>query len=201
MLYRDSKGKLRFCPPMPLDIFMAEARRQLENIFVSIKSKNKVVTRNTNVTKKKSGVNKKVQLTPRGQLHNETIYGSIQRYCTKEEKVGASFNAEKIQSVANNRHREALLKRLNDFGNDPKKAFTGKNSLEKIRYIWMTQTDRSKSRFFILKQYTPYAKPLHLKTSKTQRLLTKSLTSIFGRCYLGTVVKFRHYESIGRLSL
>ena len=131
MLYRDSKGKLRFCPPMPLEIFRAEAKRQLENILVSIKAKNKVVTRNINITKRKSGENKKVQFTPRGQLHNETIYGSIRRYCTKEEKIGAAFDAEKIQTVTNKKYREALLKRLNDFGNDPKKAFTGKNSLEK----------------------------------------------------------------------
>ena len=131
MLYRDSKGKLRFCPPMPLEIFRVEAKRQLENILVSIKAKNKVVTRNINITKRKSGENKKVQFTPRGQLHNETIYGSIRRYCTKEEKIGAAFDAEKIQTVTNKKYREALLKRLNDFGNDPKKAFTGKNSPEK----------------------------------------------------------------------
>ena len=131
MLYRDSKGKLRFCPPIPLDIFRTEVKRQLENVLVSVKAKNKVVTRNTNVTKKKSGINRKIQLTPRGQLHNETIYGSIQQYCTKEEKVGSGFNAEKINAVANKGYRDALLKRLEEFGNDPKKAFTGKNSLDK----------------------------------------------------------------------
>ena len=176
MLYRDSKGKLRFYPPMPLDIFRAEARRQLENIFVSIKSKNKVVTRNTNVTKKKSGVNKKVQLTPRGQLHNETIYGSIQRYCTKEEKVGASFNAEKIQSVANNRHREALLKRLNDFGNDPKKAFTGKNSLEKNPiYLDDTHTQTVPVKVKILYTETVYTirKALTPENFKDKKVIDK----------------------------
>ena len=70
-------------------------------------------------------------MTPRGQLHLETIHGSIQRYATYEEKVGSSFNAEKIAKVANKREREALLARLNEFCGDAKKAFTGKNSLEK----------------------------------------------------------------------
>lgn len=130
-LYRDNKGKLRFCPPVPLDEFRAEAKRQLENILVSIKAKNKVVTRNLNRTKKKGGLNTKVQLTPRGQLHNETVYGSIRQYVTKEEKVGAAFTQEKIATVANAAYREVLLARLAEFGNDPKKAFTGKNSLEK----------------------------------------------------------------------
>lgn len=131
MLYRDLKGKLRFYPPIPLDVFRAEVKKQLENVLVSIKAKNKVVTRNLNITKKKGSVNRKVQLTPRGQLHNETIYGSIQRYYTKDEKVGTAFDIQKIQTVANQTYRTALLKRLNDFGNNPKKAFTGKNSLDK----------------------------------------------------------------------
>ncbi|MCQ2284171.1 MAG: type II CRISPR RNA-guided endonuclease Cas9 [Bacteroidales bacterium] len=130
-LYRDSNNKLRFVPPMPLDIFRTEAKKHLENTLVSIKAKNKVVTKNTNKTKKKSGVNKKVQLTPRGQLHLETIYGSMKQYATKLEKVNASFTEEKIKTVAIKIEREALLKRLAEFDGDAKKAFTGKNTLEK----------------------------------------------------------------------
>jgi CRISPR-associated endonuclease Csn1 len=41
-LYRDNKNKLRFVPPIPLDEFRAEAKRQLENTLISIKAKNKV---------------------------------------------------------------------------------------------------------------------------------------------------------------
>ena len=130
-LYRDKNGKLRFIPPMPLDEFRAEAKRKLENVLVSIKAKNKVVTRNVNKFKKKNGYDFKIQLTPRGQLHNETIYGSIKRYVTKEEKVNASFNEEKIMTVANQRYRTALLERLRLYGGDTKRAFTGKNSLDK----------------------------------------------------------------------
>lgn len=131
-LERDEHGKLRFKPPMPLDEFRAEAKRQLENIIISNKAKNKVVTQNINTSKKKIGKNKKVQLTPRGQLHLESVYGSSKRYVTKEEKVNASFDVEKIMTVASPRYREALLARLKIFGGDPKKAFTGKNTLEKL---------------------------------------------------------------------
>ena len=131
-LERDEHGKLRFKPPMPLDEFRAEAKRQLENIIISNKAKNKVVTQNINTSKKKIGKNKKVQLTPRGQLHRETVYGSSKHYVTKEEKVNASFDVEKIMTVASPRYREALLARLKIFGGDPKKAFTGKNTLEKL---------------------------------------------------------------------
>lgn len=130
-LYRDKNGKLRFNPPMPLDELRKEAKKHLEDILVSIKAKNKVVTRNTNITKTKSGEKQIVQQTPRGQLHLETIYGRIKQYETKEETVNASFDIEKIQTVANKEYRDALLKRLQEFNNDPKKAFMGKNTLEK----------------------------------------------------------------------
>ena len=130
-LYRDDKGRLRFLPPMPLDQFRKEAKRHIGNILVSIKAKNKVVTRNVNRTKKKGGYNEKVQLTPRGQLHNETVYGSIYRYVPKEETIGSKFNIAKIETVASPVYREALRSRLAEYGNDPKKAFTGKNALDK----------------------------------------------------------------------
>lgn len=131
-LSRDSHGKLRFVPPMPLNDFRSEAKKHLEDILVSIKAKNKVMTKNPNKTKCAKGKTKTtLQLTPRGQLHNETIYGRIRQYATKEERVGSAFNAEKIATVANKRLREALAARLRQFDGDPKKAFTGQNSLEK----------------------------------------------------------------------
>ncbi len=129
-LYRDKNNKLRFTSPMPN--FREEAKKQLESILISYKAKNKVVTKNKNITKTSGGTNQKIQLTPRGQLHKETVYGKLQRYETKEEKVSASFTEEYIQKVAKKEYREALLKRLQENGNDPKKAFTGKNALNKM---------------------------------------------------------------------
>lgn len=130
-LYRDEKGKLKFKPPLPLNDFRAEAKKHLENTLVSIKAKNKVATININTTDKLGGTNKKRQLTPRGQLHLETVYGSIKQYVTNEEKIGSGFNEEQIAKVAKASFRQALHTRLQEFDNDPKKAFTGKNSLEK----------------------------------------------------------------------
>lgn len=124
-------GKSKIVSPMPLDEFRAEAKRQLGNILVSFKSKNKVVTTNINKSKIGNGVLKKKQFTPRGQLHNETIYGSVKRYGIKEEKIGAGFDEIQIENVVNQRYRTVLLARLKAFDGDPKKAFTGKNSLSK----------------------------------------------------------------------
>lgn len=128
-LKRDKNNKLRFIAPMPN--FREEAKKQLENILISYKAKNKVVTKNKNTTKKSGGTNEKIQLTPRGQLHKETVYGKLQQYVTKEEKVSANFTEDYIQKVAKKEYREALLKRLKENGNNPKKAFTGKNTLAK----------------------------------------------------------------------
>jgi CRISPR-associated endonuclease Csn1 len=128
-LYKDERNKLRFNPPMELKKFRAEAKKHLENTLISFKAKNKVVTPNKNKVKGSDKAQK--TLTPRGQLHLETVYGSIKQYETKEVKVAANFDLETINKVAKQSYRNALLKRLEEFDNDPKKAFTGKNSLEK----------------------------------------------------------------------
>ena len=136
--------------PIKLDEFRAEAKKHLENILVSIKAKNKVVTNNINKTKSKGKDKIKIQQTPRGSLHKETVYGSQKMYITKEEKVNASFDYDKILTVTSKCYREALLRRLSEFGNDSKKAFTGKNTLDK-NPIWLNE---NKTMFVPLKVKT-----------------------------------------------
>lgn len=129
--------------PIPLNEFRAEVKKHLENTLISIKAKNKIVTSNVNETKKRNGVNKKMQQTPREQLHLETIYGSSKQYLAKEEKINASFDVNKIKTVSNSVYRDALLKRLQENDNDSKKAFTGKNSLDK-KPIWLDKEQTKK---------------------------------------------------------
>ncbi len=121
-------NKRIFVPPMPLDELRAAVRKEMESTLVSIKAKNKVVTRNVNRTKKKNGYNTAVTLTPRGQMHKETVYGARSVYEVFYVPVGAKMNAETIAQVASQRERTALEARLAEFGGDPKKAFTGPNS-------------------------------------------------------------------------
>ncbi|MDD2953204.1 MAG: type II CRISPR RNA-guided endonuclease Cas9 [Parabacteroides sp.] len=147
----------RAVSPMPLGQFRAEAKFHLENLLVSIKAKNKVVTTNVNRIKKKNGTYEKQQQTPRGQLHLETIYGGHKRYATELEKVNASFDTSKIETVSRQDYRNALLKRLEAFGNDPKKAFTGKNTLEKNPiYLDRAQTIQVPDRVQTVKLETIY---------------------------------------------
>ena len=129
----------RAIPPIPLSELRSEAKKHLSNILVSIKAKNKVATQNINKVKTKTrGTISKVQLTPRGQLHEATIYGSHLEYVTREEKVNASFTEDKIMTVCSQRYKEALLQRLRQFDGDAKKAFTGKNALDK-NPIWLDE--------------------------------------------------------------
>ena len=162
-LERDKNNKLRF--KKPIENFREEAKKHLESILISYKAKNKVVTNNVNRTKVKNGSLEKIQLTPRGQLHKETIYGSRKQYASKEEKINANFTEEVIQKVTKPEYKEALLKRLLENDNDPKKAFTGKNVLaknpiyldtektkvvpEKVKVVWLEE------QYTIRKDITP----------------------------------------------
>lgn len=160
------KGKA--LAPIPLEQFRTEAKRHLENILVSIKAKNKVVTNNINRTKKKNGENLKLQQTPRGQLHLESIYGSYRQYIIRDEKVNASFDASKITNVSKSAYRNALLKRLEAYDNDPKKAFTGKNSLDKNPvYLDENRMEKVPDRVKIVEFETVYTirKPIDPKLS------------------------------------
>lgn len=177
-LYRDENNKLKFKPPIPLVDFRAEAKWHLENTLVSFKAKNKVVTPQKNKIKG----SQKIQntLTPRGQLHNESIYGSIKRYKTTISKVGGSFDKEIIGKVSKKVYREALLKRLLEFGNDPKKAFTGKNSLDKNPiYVDYLQTQKVPEKVKLVEEETVYTirKPID-PTLKLDKIIDAGVKSI-----------------------
>jgi CRISPR-associated endonuclease Csn1 len=116
---------------LPIPNFREEAKKHLENVLVSFKAKNKVVTKNKNKTKSAKGEKTKIELTPRGQLHKETVYGKYQFYVCKEEKIGPKFDEKTIEKVANPTYRRLLLERLVENDKDAKKAFTGKNTLVK----------------------------------------------------------------------
>ncbi len=152
-LVTDDNGSKKRKFKEPIQNFRQVAKEHLENVLVSHKAKNKVATKNKNHI---SGSDKpQVVLTPRGQLHKETVYGKYQYYESKEEKVNANFDLETIKKVANPTYKKLLLKRLTENDNDPKKAFTGKNAFvknpiylsdakteqlpEKVKLIWLEE--------------------------------------------------------------
>ncbi|MFJ1401978.1 type II CRISPR RNA-guided endonuclease Cas9 [Capnocytophaga canimorsus] len=171
---KNGNEKRVFKAPMPN--FRQVTKAFLENILISHKAKNKVVTKNKN---KVAGSNKVQEvLTPRGQLHKETVYGKYQYYVQKEEKIGGKFDLETIKKVANPLYQSLLKNRLEENGGDPKKAFTGKNSLaknpiylddaqteqlpEKVKLVWLENS------FSIRKDITP-------ENFKDEKLIDKIL--------------------------
>ncbi|MFV0540501.1 MAG: type II CRISPR RNA-guided endonuclease Cas9, partial [Aestuariibaculum sp.] len=149
----DDKGNKKRLFKEPIPNFRQVAKTHLERVLVSHKAKNKVVTKNKN---KISGKDEPQEtLTPRGQLHKETVYGKYHYHNSKEEKVGTKFDEETIKKVANPLFRKLLFERLEAHGNDPKKAFGGKNALskspiyldgnntetlpEKVKLVWLEE--------------------------------------------------------------
>ncbi len=131
-LERNEHGKLRFKSPIyPVSHFRQEAMKHLQMILVSIKAKNKVVTANINKSKTRGGYNRKQQLTPRGQLHLETVYAARKQYTYEEKNIGGTFTSDVIERVVSLQYRQALYNRLQQYNGDAKKAFTGRNSIER----------------------------------------------------------------------
>ncbi|TCI94912.1 type II CRISPR RNA-guided endonuclease Cas9 [Tenacibaculum sp. M341] len=117
------KGQ-KFIAPIPN--FRSEAQKHIQNVLVSFKNKNKVVTKNSNIYKTSKGLQQKVQLTPRGQLHNETIYGKAKRLMSTPTKLGKNFTIAKANLIANKHQKELILAHLKQFNNNAVEAFNTK---------------------------------------------------------------------------
>ncbi|MGB1043169.1 MAG: type II CRISPR RNA-guided endonuclease Cas9 [Tenacibaculum sp.] len=103
----NGKKKRKFIPPMLS--FRKEAKTHIESILISFKNKNKVVTKNINKTKVKGGYLKKEQLTPRGQLHKETVYGKSKRIAKKPLKLTKSVTLKQLQLIVDKPIREVVV--------------------------------------------------------------------------------------------
>lgn len=182
MMCRDDKHKLRFISPLPLDEFRREAKRHIESILISIKAKGKVVTRNVNTTKKKDGTGKKVQLTPRGQLHNDTIYGQITQngktIYTKREAISPTLKLDKVIDAG---IRRILEVRLAEFGGDAQKAFTNLDE----NPIWL-----NREKGIAIKRVTITGKstviPLHHKKDHSGQLMVDTNGNYIPTDYVST---------------
>lgn len=98
----------------------AQASAAMENVLVSFKQGNRVATRSRN-RPKGSKKEPQITLTPRGKLHEETIYGQIKRY--KKVPLDRKFNPNWVRDIAHEHQRELVAARLRQYQDDPKKAF------------------------------------------------------------------------------
>ena len=177
-LHRDAhSNKLVFNPPMPLKVFRSEAKKHLENVLISRKAKNKVVTENRYKVKRVGCSKYEVQLTPRGALHKEHIHGAVKRYVTFNLKVDGKLTQEQILQVASSKIRHALLKRLEECHGNSKLAF------DKIvkNPIWLNKEQGSfvpsKVRAVRFEEYYTIKKPItpDLKIEKVEDIGVKRI--------------------------
>lgn len=117
-------------PPMSLADLRSAARKELSNIFISVRASKKVATPKYN---KQSG---QVCVTPRGALHAETYYGAIKQngetIYTSRKAIDPELD---ITLVIDSKIREILLVRLAEYNNDPKKAFVALDT----NPIWLNE--------------------------------------------------------------
>jgi CRISPR-associated endonuclease Csn1 len=92
-----------------------EVKQATAEIIISMKAGKKVA-----VPSKKKG---QAVLVPRGQLHNETVYGKIKRYATEKTPLNGRFKLEYLEKIVSEKERQLITERLAAFDNDPKKAF------------------------------------------------------------------------------
>ncbi len=119
---KNGNKKRKFIPPMPH--FRKEATKHIESILISIKNKNKVVTKNKNYIK---GCKKPQDtLTPRGQLHKETVYGKSKQLMDKPTKLNKNFSLNQACLIANPIQKKLVLNHLLTFENNPQVAFDSK---------------------------------------------------------------------------
>lgn len=131
----DDKGnyKRKFIKPMPK--FRTAAKSHLEAVLISFKAKNKVVTRNINKTRTKKGFNTSLELTPRGQLHKETVYGKSKTPKSKPTKLNKKFAFAEANMIINSGQRDLVLKHLAAHDKKPEVAFDTK-TIKKEPLLW-----------------------------------------------------------------
>ena len=92
-----------------------EVKQAAAEIIISMKPGKKVA-----VPSKKKG---QAVLVPRGQLHNETVYGKIKRYAAEKTPLNGRFKLEYLDKIVSEKERNLIAERLATYDNDPKRAF------------------------------------------------------------------------------
>ena len=105
----------------PWDNFRQDAEKSVEEILVSHKKTNNVLTIRTHKVKKNKETYKNIGVSARGQLHKETVYGKRTAPNSKEayhvRKPIESLTTKKhIDKIVDIKIREIILKRIEELG-------------------------------------------------------------------------------------
>jgi CRISPR-associated endonuclease Csn1 len=120
----------------PAPFTYAQVAEAVEQVLISFKQGQKVASRSKNRPKS----NKKpeqITLTPRGSLHEETVYGRLRQY--QKVPINTRFDPTWVDEMPHAWQRTLVQARLEQFEGDPKKAFKG---IEKKPILYGTGNDR-----------------------------------------------------------
>jgi CRISPR-associated endonuclease Csn1 len=177
-LITNDNGKKKRVYIKPFPNFRKHAKTHLESILISFKAKNKVTTKNINTTKNKTGYNRTETLTPRGQLHKETIYGKSLMPDLKAAKLNKKFAFAKANHIINQKQRIIVLEYLKKYENNPEIAFDTKTQ-KADPLLWQDQPLKEvmcyKEVFTIRKDVAPDLKIDKVIDQKTKEILQKRL--------------------------
>ena len=164
---KSGKKSRKYLPPMRN--FREEAKKHIEAILISFKTKNKVVTQNVNTTKTKKGENTKKQLTPRGQLHKETVYGKRKRPMEKPTKLDKKFTPAHAEMIIDKKQKEAVLAHLAKHENKGTNAFDTK-ILKRDPLVFKNEPLKE---VLCFEEIYTIRKPVNPENFKTEKLINK----------------------------
>lgn len=103
----------------PIKNLRGEAKKHIENIFISIKKSSKVLSKNINQPK-----NAKLQTTwtPRGRIHEDTVMGKVKRVAEKKVKLNEKFT--NTEYVVNSEVKNLIKNHLSQYQDNPAIAFS-----------------------------------------------------------------------------
>jgi len=107
--------------PLPWDGFWSDAQKQIEQVLVSHKKLNKVVTLRTHKTKKNGIEYKNLGVAARGQLHKETIYGKRKAPNSEEafhvrKPIDSLTTKKQLDKVVDAKIRQLIYQRIAQLG-------------------------------------------------------------------------------------
>lgn len=117
----------------PWSGFHQDFRIAIESIVVSFRNRRRVASWSRNLIKARGKVIKQITLTPRGPLHQDTVYGRRLINNGTRIKLDKKMGLEQAKLIVDPAIRKLVLKRLSEASNDPQKAF---RELKKTPLVW-----------------------------------------------------------------
>ncbi len=117
----------------PIKNIREEAKKHLENIFISIKKSSKVLSKNINEPK---NAKPHTTWTPRGRIHEDTVMGKVKRVAEKKAKLNEKFTIP--DNIVNPEIKNLIKNHLSQHQNNPEIAFNSK-TLKKNPIVFKNQ--------------------------------------------------------------